>query len=156
MSTGRARLMSARPGLRLAGLILVLAGLFGMHGLGGHEAAAMGSASQAGMAELPMSAAAADAGVTAGLGHQIEQVGTQSAPGPDAVGASGPGGMGMGMTAMCVAILAAGLIALVRFLLGGRVRSVLWMLARQARAVLRQPGRDPDPPSLIALSIQRC
>lgn len=151
--------MSARPGLRLAGLILVLVGLFGMHGLGGHDAAAMGSLSEvglAGTAEMPMSAARADAGGTAGLGHQIGQVSTQSQPETHAVGASGPGGMGMGMTAMCVAILAAGLVALVRFLLGGRVRSVLWMLARQTRAVLQHPGRDPDPPSLVALSIQRC
>ena len=154
MSTGRARLMSARPGLRLAGLILVLAGLFGMHGLGGHEAAAMGSAPQAGMAEMPMSAAAADAGVMAQPGHQTGRISTRSTPETHAVGASGPGGMGM--TAMCVAILAAGLVALVRFLLGGRVRSVLWMLARQTRAVLQHPGRDPDPPSLVALSIQRC
>ena len=153
--------MSARPGLRLAGLILVLAGLFGMHGLGGHDAVAMGSLSEvgmAGMAEMPMGAARADAGVTtAGLGLHMSQVSTQSRrPATDTVGASGPGGMGMGMTVMCVAVLAAGLIALVRLLLGGRVRSVLWMLARRARAVLQHRGRDPDPPSLIALSIQRC
>jgi hypothetical protein len=148
--------MSARRGLRLAGLILVLAGLFGMHGLGGHDAAAMGSASLAGMAEMPMSAAAAAAGVTSEPSHQIGRIGTQGEPETDAVGASDAGGMGMGMTAMCVAILAAGLIALVRFLVGGRVRSVLWMLARQTRAALQHPGRDPDPPSLIALSIQRC
>ena len=148
--------MSARPGLRLAGLILVVAGLFGMHGLGGHDAGAMGSAPQAVMQEMPMSAAAADAGVMAKPDHQIGQVSTQSQPETDAVGASGPGGMDMGMTAMCVAILAAGLIALVRFLLGGRVRSVLWKLARQAQAVLQHRGRKPDPPSLIALSIQRC
>jgi hypothetical protein len=156
VSTGLVRLIAARPGLRLAGLILVLAGLFGMHGLGGHDAAAMGSVPQAGMAEIPMSAAAAAAGLTAAPSHQIEQVGTQGHPDTHVVGASGPGGMGMGMTAMCVAILAAGLIALVRFLLGGRLRSVLWMLARHTRAVLQHLGRAPDPPSLIALSIQRC
>ena len=152
-------MVSALPGLRLAGLVLVLAGLFGMHGLGGHDAVAMGSLPEdgmAGMAEMPMGAARADAGVMAEPGHQIGQVSTPSAPETDAVNASGPGGMGMGMTAMCVAILAAALIALVRFLLGGRVRPLLWMLARRAQAVLQHRGRDPDPPSLIALSIQRC
>lgn len=131
-----------------------------MHGLGGHDAAAMGSLSEvgmAGMAEMPIGAARADAGVTtAGLGLHMSQVSTDSHPDTDTAGASGPGGMGMGMTAMCLAILAAGLIALVRSLLGGRVRSVLWMLTRQTRAVQQHLGRDPDPPSLIALSIQRC
>lgn len=105
---------------------------------------------------MPVSAAASGAAVTAGFGHQMTQGGSQGQPETNAVGASGPGGMGMGMTAMCLAILAGALIALVRFLLGGRVRSVLWMLARHARTVLQHRGRDPDRPSLIALSIQRC
>ncbi len=156
MSTGRLRVISARPGLRLAALILVLAGLFGMHGLDGHNAVAMGSVAEAVMAELPMSAAGADASLTAGRGHQVGLPGAHSVYEMKAGGASWPRGLDMGMAAMCVAILAAGLIALVRFLLGGRVRSLLRMLARQARAVLQHPGRDPDPASLTALSIQRC
>lgn len=159
VSTGRPRLLSARRGLRLAGLILVLVGLFGMHGLGGHETVAMGSLPEAGMAEMPVSAAESGAAVTAGFGHQMTRGGSQGQPETDAVGASGPGGMGMGMTAMCLAILTAAFVALVSFLLGGRVRSVLWVLwvlARQAQAVLQHRGRDPDRPSLTALSIQRC
>lgn len=108
------------------------------------------------MAEMPVTAAESVAAVTAGLGHQMTKRGIQGQPETDALGASGPGGMGMGMTAMCVAILAAALIALVRFLLGGRIRSVLWVEARQARAALQHRGRDPNRPSLIALSIQRC
>lgn len=108
------------------------------------------------MAEMPVSAAASGAAVTVGFDHQMTQGEMQGQPETDAVGASGPGGMGMGMTAMCLAIMAAAFVALVRFLLGGRVRSVLWVLARQAQAVLQHRGRDPDRPSLIALSIQRC
>jgi Family of unknown function (DUF6153) len=122
---------------------LVLAGLFGMHGLDGHDAVALGSVSQAATAGMPMSPPAAQ-----------PVIGGQSQPQIEAV--SGAGGMDMGMAAMCIAILAGALIALLRLLLGARVRPLLWVLARQARAVLRHPGRDPDPPSLIALSIQRC
>jgi Family of unknown function (DUF6153) len=143
VSTGRSRFISMRPGLRLAALILVLAGLFGMHGLDGHDAVALGSVSQAATDEMPMSPAAA---------HPV--IGSRSQPQIEAL--SGAGGMDMGMAAMCVAILAGALIALLRLLLGARVRPLLWVLARQARAVLRHPGRDPDLPSLIALSIQRC
>ena len=156
MSTGWPHLISVRPGLRLSALVLVLAGLFGMHGLDGHDAVAMGSGPQAVMTEMPMGFAEADTGVTVGLGHQVGQVDTQSQAEATAVGASGLGGMDMGMAAMCVAILAAALIALVRYLLGGRARRLLWMLGRQLRAVLQHAGRDSDPPSLIALSIQRC
>lgn len=145
MSTGRSRLISVLPGLRLGALILVLAGLFGMHGLDGHNAVAMGSAPEAAMAKMPVNSTVGEPAISGQSHAQVK-----------AVGASDAGGMGMGMAAMCVAILAGALIALVRLLLGGRVRPLLWMLARQARAVLEHPGRDPDPPSLIALSIQRC
>jgi hypothetical protein len=143
--TGQTRLISVRPGLRLAALILVLAGLFGMHGLGGHDAVAVGSVPQAAMAEMPMSPHAA-VHITSG----------QSQPQIEAVGVPGAGGMDMGMATMCVAILAGALIALLRFLLGGRVRPLMWVLGREAQAVLGHSGRHPDPPSPIALSIQRC
>lgn len=148
VSTARSGWISVRRGLRPAALILVLAGLFGMHGLDGHDAVAIRGAHQATMGEMPVGPTTTDP-VLGGHGQ----------PDIEAVSASGAGGMDMGMgMAMCVGILAGALIAL-RLLLGGRVRPVLWVLARQARqarAVLEHPGRGPDPPSLVALSIQRC
>ena len=148
--------MSARPRLRLAGLILVLAGLFGMHGLGGHDAVAMGSATEAMAAEMPMGAVGSGGVMSAEFKQHTGPVGSHDLLDADAVLVPSHGGMGMGMTAMCVAILAAALVALVRRLLGSRVGSVLWVRARHPVFVLQPRRRDRDPPSLIALSIQRC
>lgn len=66
---------------------------------------------------------------------------------------SGHGGMAMG--AMCLAILGAALLALLRLLHRARVAPVVWSLPRCTRVIVPR-GRDPDPPSLIKLSIQRC
>ena len=165
---------SAQHVLRLAGLILVLAGLFGMHGLsgqssglsgglsGGHGAAGMNTqttASPALMAASAMSMDAsdlaaiptgivADAGLLAGnQAEDLLEVATGSGRGTDS------GGMAMG--AMCLAILGAALLALLRLLRRAPVAPVVWSLPRPARAIVPR-GRDPDPPSLIKLSIQRC
>ena len=62
--------------------------------------------------------------------------------------------MDMAMAA-CLAVLAVALIAVLGFLRTSRVRLVLWVLPRRARAP-GHAGRDPHPPSLIDLSIQRC
>lgn len=157
VSTGpRPSTTSARLALRLAGLLLVLAGLLGMHGLANHGDAGMETIPQAVMAEMSTSQAVADLDVIATnsrihawpvLGHAQRAV--------QSVGVPRPEGMDMGMAAMCVAILAAALIALVRLLLARRVGSVLWLELRRTIAVFPL-GRDPDPPSLIDLSIQRC
>lgn len=161
---------SAQHVLRLAGMIVVLAGLFGMHGLsgqssglsGGHGAAGMTTqttASPALMAASAMSMDASDlAAIPTGIvsdavllaGNQAEdllEAATGSGHGTDS------GGMAMG--AMCVAILGASLLALLRLLQRARVAPVVWTLPRPARAIVPR-GRDPDPPSLIKLSIQRC
>jgi len=66
---------------------------------------------------------------------------------------SGPGGTAMG--ALCLAILGAALLALLRRLQRARLAPGVWSLPRPARAIVPR-GRDPDPPSLIKLSIQRC
>ena len=161
---------SAQHVLRLAGLIVVLAGLFGMHGLsgqssglsgglsGGHGAAGMSmqtTASPALMAASAMSMDASDlAAIPTGIvsdagllaGNQVEDL-LEVATG------SGHGGMAMG--AMCLAILGAALLALLRLLQRARVAPVVWTLPRPARAIVPR-GRDPDPPSLMKLSIQRC
>jgi len=85
-----------------------------------------------------------DAGLLAG--NQVEDL-LEVATG------SGHGGMAMG--AMCLAILGAALLALLRLLQRARVAPVVWTLPRPARAIVPR-GRDPDPPSLMKLSIQRC
>ncbi|WP_460829470.1 hypothetical protein [Nocardioides hungaricus] len=167
---------SVQHALRLTGLIVVLAGLFGMHGLTGqasalgggqgsdHGAAGMSMqiAPPALMAASPMSSMSMDASdfaaiptgivLDAGLwvGNQAEdllEAATGSGHGSDS------GGMAMGT--MCLAILGAALLALARLLRRARVAPVVWWLPRPARAILPR-GRDPDPPFLVRLSIQRC
>lgn len=147
---------SARSALRLAGLLLVLAGLFGMHGLASHGDAGMETIPQAVMAEMSTSPAAVDLAVMATvIGDHARPLVGHAQRAVESLGASRHGGMDMGMAAMCVAILAVALSALIRLLLGRGVGPVLWLQPRQSSAVVH-PGRDPDPPSLIALSIQCC
>jgi len=56
---------------------------------------------------------------------------------------------------MCLAILGAALLALLRLLHRAREAAVVWSLPRPAGAIVPR-GRDPDPPSPIKLSIRRC
>jgi len=152
--------------LRLAGLIVVLAGLFGMHGLsgqrsglsGGHGAAGMNMQTTASPALMAASAMSMDASDLAAIPTGIVSdaglsAGNQAEDLIDDATGSGHGGMAMG--AMCLAILGAAVLALVRLLQRARVAPVVWRLPRPARAIVPR-GRDPDPPSLIKLSIQRC
>lgn len=152
---------SAQHVLRLAGLIVVLAGLFGMHGLsgqsGGHGAAGMNmqtTDSQALMASAMSMDASDVAAISTGIVSDAGLLaGSQAEDLLEAATGSGHGGMAMG--AMCLAILGAALLALLRLLQRARVAPVVWTLPRPARAIVPR-GRDPDPPSLIKLSIQRC
>ena len=149
---------AAHPALRLAGLLVVLAGLFGMHGLAGHGAAGMETMPGAVMAEAATGTAVSTLeSMATGMGRQAELASGQAHRAVEAVSTSGHTGMGMGMSmaATCVAILAAELIALLLLLLGQRLVPVLWSIPRRAGAIAH-PGRDPDPPSLTSLSIQRC
>jgi hypothetical protein len=136
---------TARNALRLGGLLIVLAGLFGMHGLDSHGVAGMETAASTVMAGPAAAAADHVAGV-----QEVASVMT-------AAGVFAPGhqGMGTGMAVLCLAVLAVALVALLRLLRASRVSPVLWMLERPARAP-GHPGRGPDPPSLVNLSIQRC
>jgi len=152
---------SVHTALRLTGLLVVLAGLFGMHGLsgqtGGHGAEGMSMqtaspglmpASSTGMDASDLAVIAtgivSDAGLTAG--NQAEDL-------LEVVTGSGHGGIAMGV--MCLAILGAALLALLRVLRRVRLAPMVWSLPRRTRAIIPR-GRDPDPPSLIELSIQRC
>ena len=155
--------------LRLAGLIVVLAGLFGMHGLSGQSSGLSGSHGAAGMnmqttdsQALMASAMSMDASDVAAISTGIVSdagllAGSQAEDLLEAATGSGHGtdSGGMAMGAMCLAILGAALLALLRLLQRARVAPVVWTLPRPARAIVPR-GRDPDPPSLIKLSIQRC
>ena len=162
---------SAQHALRLAGLIAVLAGLFGMHGLNGHSSdhgpAAMRTHTAApAMAAMPAMPAVASLGmgasVFAALPTGIVSDAALSA-GTHAEGllqaSTGTGhdtdSGGIAMGAMCLAILGAALLALLQLLRRAWVAPVVWTLPRPARAITPR-SRDPDPPSLIKLSIQRC
>ena len=142
---------------RLAGLLVVLAGLLAMHGLSGHGASRMdmqtappATMSAASMIMDVSDRAAIATGIVshAGLldGNRAEDL---------LEGATGSDHGGMAMGAMCLAILGAALLALLRLLHRARVAAVVWSLPRHTRAIVPR-GRDPDPPSPIKLSIRRC
>jgi hypothetical protein len=126
---------------------IVLAGLFGMHGLDSHGMPGM-EATHAAMAGLEMAAPGGHE-VMSSAAHEEGSAATA------VIVTSGHPSMGLGMGLMCLAILAVALLVLLRQLRGRRTRLLLWLLARPLRAPAFR-GRDPDPPSLIALSIQRC
>jgi hypothetical protein len=68
---------------------------------------------------------------------------------------TGHTGMDLGATGMCMAVLVLSLLLLILRLYASRVPPLLWLVPRPTRSPLVR-GRDPDPPSLFGLSIQRC
>jgi hypothetical protein len=148
MSTrGHAR-TTARRVVWLGAVGIVLAGLFGMHGLDSHGMPGMAAtlAAMAGPQEIGSGGHEAISSRAASEEVSSTTVDTVT---------SGHPAMDIGMEVTCMAILALALLVLLRTLRGRSTRRVLWMLNRPARAPAFT-GRDPDPPSLIALSIQRC
>lgn len=143
-----------RPVLRLAGVLFVLAGLLGMHGLNSHGVAATETGAPALMATMDVSPASGHADLGNRAGVPAGPVDRAQRP-AEAASASPQPGMDMSMAMMCVAILTIALIALLRSLLGARLGPLVGLVHRQSVALVH-PGRDPDPPSLIALSIRRC
>jgi hypothetical protein len=158
ISHGRPR-TTARHALWFGGLLAVLAGLFGTHGLDSHGAAGTDTVPHAVMTRIPMDAVAAGYGATgaaASVSHHAVSMGYQFAAAVTSVPvAGGHDASDTGTAEMCMAILAVALVALLRLLLISRDRPLLLLLARRARAP-GPSGRDPDPPSLISLSIHRC
>ena len=147
---------SVRHALWLGGLLVVLGGLMGMHGLDNHGGPGMDTVAHVGMAAPAQGAAFGHPAMT-GLAHDgaaAAAVATETVAG--AVNdAAGTAVMDMGATGMCMAVLVLSLIALILRLYATCVRP-LWRLAA---CPMRSPlvrGRDPDPPSLLRLSIQRC
>jgi hypothetical protein len=149
-----------RHALRLGGLLVVLGGLFGMHGLanhgGDHGGAVTNSVTHAAETVPAHGGDAAHEAMT-GVAHAATSV--ASVVTTAVVGAmsdsTGHTGMSMGATGMCMAVLVLSLLLLVLRLYASRVPPLLWLVARTVRSPLVR-GRDPDPPSLFRLSIQRC
>ena len=137
-------------------LLAALAGLFAMHGMSDHGmshgnmADGVLSSSNAHLAMSPVSPmspmAVGASAVAAGAVEAASEAASEAVP--DA-------GMALAM-GLCLAVLA-GVVVL---LLGASGR---WWSAGLVRAILARPrawspagARDPDPPDLFALSIQRC
>ncbi|MGZ4436680.1 MAG: DUF6153 family protein [Nocardioidaceae bacterium] len=154
--TTRTRLLAprARPALWAAALFVVLAGLFGMHGLGDHG--------MPGMAQAPASGSMAHpAGPHRMTDHPDQpMVGAHAnvmvRPAHDAMPSLGPVGLHghSGMAGMCLALLTGGLLALL--LHRGRAVRVLAEEPRRSLTARHPRSRDPDPPCLASLSILRC
>ena len=149
MSPWTRRQSTVPHALWLCGLLVVLGGLFGMHGLDNHGGAGMDSVAHAAMTSPAAHSAAG--------GHQAmpETVHGAAAVMVAVADATGHQGIDMGAAGMCMAVLVFSLIALILRLYASRGRALLWLVARPARAPGGR-GRDPDPPSLICLSVQRC
>ena len=149
-----------RHALWLSGLLVVLGGLFGMHGLdhhgGDHGGAVIESVSHAAVT-VPAHGAGSGHEAMTGAAHAATSVVVVSTAA--AVGAmtdsTGHTGMDLGATGMCMAVLVLSLLLLILRLYASRIPPLLWLVARTIRSPLVR-GRDPDPPSLFRLSIQRC
>ncbi|GAB3669139.1 hypothetical protein GCM10027596_40950 [Nocardioides korecus] len=153
--------IQVRKLLRLTGLVLVLMGVLGTHGL-----ACSGSASATGMdmsMSLSMSSPTTPASVPA-LGQTLANAadGLAHAAGvgrtvlTSAEGVSGgDSDMGMSMAGLCVTILLIGMTGFF-FLLNRCPGLMALSSAPRLVAVPRPSGRGSDPPSLTALSVQRC
>ena len=145
---------TVRRALWSTGLLILLGGIFGMHGLGSHAGgmglemhlmtpAAVVSGDVAPRPDVPDVMIANVRDVADSL-MAVSAALVQDLPEGDS-----------GATAMCMGVLAVALTMLLRHLGGvSALRRYRW--AMTLARVLMSPGRDPHPPSLIVLSIQRC
>ena len=143
--TGEPLTARARVALRLVGLLAVVVGVIGMHGLANHGVTGMEAMGPPSVATTVTSAITA-AETTAGAVRA--EVVASAAP-------ILPPGMDMNMAGWCIAILMLGVGAVSMLLRGNGLTLAPWVLPLAVRTVHRY-GRDPDPPSLRRLSIQRC
>ena len=127
--------------------LLVLAGLFGMHGLSahgvGHAAAPVEHGTYADHTGHSMAMQSADAP-------------TLDLPALDLPALSGPTDHGAAaMAGLCLAVLLGGIAAWA--LLRATRRRTPWALPRLTTVTRPTPrGRDPDPPTPVLLSVCRC
>ena len=148
---------TARRALWFSVLLVLLAGIFGMHGLSSHAGgvASEGHPSPSHESVAAQSVVAPPAGVRGVAsrgGHDL----AHTAVTMRAVLVEGLPGRDMGMSATCVAVLALALTVLLRVLGDAPALPLYRRLSALTRALIPPPGRDPDPPSLIVLSIRRC
>jgi hypothetical protein len=121
-------------------LVLVLAGLFGMHGLAEHGS----HAAERGTGDAMMMSSAGPMDVAVSLPSAVVEEMSGAAMSLD------------GMSMLCLAVLTAGALLLV-LLRGTRLRQVaLGRRPAPPQSAFLAAGRDRDPPSLTALSIRRC
>jgi hypothetical protein len=147
-----------------------------MHALAGHGAKAMGEAHAAFMAPAATAVMTRDTAMPQS-GHRSPESSPRHSPGVDtahiggafaqqpdvarAAGAAvltglGTGAMDMGVGgAMCVAVLLLSLIALALQRHATRARMRVWWTLHRVQLPAGF-AREPDPPNLHALSIQRC
>ena len=154
--TIRTRLLArrARPALCSAALFIVLAGLFGMHGIGDHGMSGMAQASASGPMTHP------------GGAHRMTDHADRPLVGVHTVVTVSPVDRAMpsiapvghrshaGMVGTCLALLTGGLLALL--LMRDRAVRALAEEPRRSLATRRPRSRDPDPPALATLSVLRC
>lgn len=125
--------------------LLVLAGLFGMHGLSAHGV---------GHAPAPLEHGTY-AHHSGHAGHSMAMP-APDAPAPDLPSLSAPTEHGaVAMAGLCLAVLLGGLAAWA--LLRATRRRTSWGLPRLTTVTRPTPrGRDPDPPTPVLLSVCRC
>lgn len=147
---------TVRRALWFSGLLILLAGIVGMHGLDSHSGGMTSGVhaialQETAVAELSAAPTAQVHDVMATVVHDVAEA-------AKAMGASVvdgvPGGQ-MDMAAMCMAVLAMALMVLLQLLGSAPLLPAYRRVGALVRA--RGPrGRDPDPPSLTVLSIRRC
>lgn len=153
MMTRRTDLAQTRFALRLTGLLAVLAGVIGLHGLANQCVGGMADTPHAALtASLALSSPnLTPTEVSGSLDPVLAHVHDAAAA---SVTALGDEGMNL-MTGFCLALLVVGIGAPTMLLRRNRVSPVAWLLPHAIGAIERS-GRDPTPPVLTALSIQRC
>lgn len=144
---------SVRVALRAAALLAVLVGICGMPALASHGADRMQTSPDA-----VLSVTGAVTAPTALLSMPEDRMrvsgSASTSEAADASNSQHHDG-GMSMAGMCVAILMVGLAAIYLWMTRQPLRRPGWLVPR-LHVLPTAVSRDPDPPSLIALSIQRC
>lgn len=147
---------SAAPSTgRWIAVVVVVAGLFGMHGLPGHGSESMMRMgdSMLGMATTTRSAAIElEAPTRPSATQHAATVTDHGSAAP--VGAMSGGMSGGAMSILCLAILT--IAALLLFLAVRLTRMPLTRVQSPASFGVSGVGRDRGPPTLAALSIRRC
>lgn len=138
---------TASPTLRRLLAVAALLGLFAVHGLVPHGSVHADRVADA----LSAASTSSHHLATAVLMGESDVAVVTIADGDDGT----PVGALVGLAGMCVAVLLIGLVLTVRLrgglAVGGSARASV-----QARAHPPRARRDPDPPRVLALSIQRC